>query len=197
MNTKNLILISLLSSTLAMAGGDIVVPEITMNIEEPIAVDAPTLTSVYLGLGYAQTTADVDDEEKGNSVVLSAGYNYNQYIGLEARYLQTFGDMDVTGKGDRARKVINTALYLKPQYPVLDILSVYGLVGYGQTTVRNTTDSGLQWGAGFNYFMDDNINLFVDYTNLYDDTLDDVRDVKNNNYDATVDSVNLGINYTF
>lgn len=198
MNKKNLVIASLISiNTFAFAGGDIMIPDINMNIEEPLGAENSMLENVYVGVGYAYTTADADDKEEGNSYILNAGYNFNEYLAIEARYLKTFGDMDVSGKGDRKRKVISKGIYLKPQYPILDTFNIYGLLGYGQTTARKSTDSGFQWGAGANYLVDDNVALFIDYINLYDDTLEDIVNVQNQNIDSTIDAVSVGINYIF
>ncbi len=60
-------------------------------------------------------------EHDGDATLLLAGYNFNQYIGVEARYAGLTDCLE------------NTAIYVKPMYPIGDA-TVYGLLGYGETT---------------------------------------------------------------
>ncbi|HEY9189630.1 MAG TPA: porin family protein [Sulfurovum sp.] len=174
-------------STFAFAGGDIapVEPQVTI----PEVVEEPESTGAfYVGAGYSWINADYDShgEHDGDEVLLLAGYNFNPYIGLEARYA---GFTDV---------MENYGIYVKPQYPITDAAKVYALLGYGETThehgaVEHSGD-GFQWGLGASYAMTENIGVFVDYTNLYDDSY---NEGSVNAGDVTVDSVNVGVTYTF
>lgn len=110
------------------------------------------------GLTYASTsckcsalqTSDglVQGQSSGKSygVNLRAGYDYNDYIGVEARALYTpWGDKDKTMK--------HYGLYLKPMAPVTDNVDLYGLLGYGKTKCdyRNIDEKGFAWGLGAEY----------------------------------------------
>lgn len=174
-------------STFAFAGGDIAPVEPV--IETPVVVEEPSTGAFYVGAGYSWINADYDNhgEHDGDEVLLLAGYNFNPYIGLEARYA---GFTDV---------MENYGIYLKPQYPITDAAKVYALLGYGETTHDfgangEVSGDGFQWGVGASYAMTENIGVFVDYTNLYDDSYS-VGSV--NAGDLTVDSVNVGVTYTF
>ena len=166
-------------NTFAFAGGDIspVEPEITVpEVSESTG-------SFYAGLGYSYVNLDagIAGEHDGDAALLLAGYNFNQYIGVEARYAGLTDCLE------------NTAIYLKPMYP-FGGTTVYGLLGYGETTYDNgnsSSENGFQWGLGANYAVTENIGVFADYTNLYDDSGFAAGT------DVTVDSVNVGVTYTF
>lgn len=165
-------------NTFSFAGGDIspVEPEVTLP-----EVTESTGT-FYVGAGYSYMNLDAGTDHNGDAVLLLAGYNFNQYFGVEARYAGLTDCLE------------NYAIYAKPMYPFGGV-TVYGLLGYGETTYDNGTSSsedGFQWGLGANYSVTENIAVFVDYTNLYDDSGFD-----GGNTDVTVDSINLGVTYNF
>ena len=196
---KKTLLLSVIASTMIMAGGDIA------PIEEPVVV-VPVIdnSSFYIGLAYSYVSAEIDDTEKGNAYSLIAGYNFNQYIAIEGRYGQTFGDMDVSDVayslgncvGDCEREVTYASLYLKPQYPVTESFNIYALLGYGEVQARETSGNGFQWGLGANYEITENIGIFVDYTSLYNDDLDDVV-LPGYTFDSQITSTNVGLTYSF
>lgn len=171
------IIATLAMNTFAFAGGDFTTPvEPQVNIPE---VDEST-GSFYVGAGYSYMNLDEVSEHDGDEVLLLAGYNFNPYIGVEARYAGLTDCLE------------NAAIYAKPMYPFGDA-KVYALLGYGETTYDNgvvdNSESGFQWGLGANYAVTENIGVFADYTNLYDDTFAGV--------DSTVDAINVGVTYTF
>lgn len=166
-------------NTFAIAGGDIspVEPQIT------VPEFTESTGSFYVGAGYSYMNADagVAGEHDGDATLLLAGYNFNQYIGVEARYAGLTDCLE------------NTAIYVKPMYPIGGT-TVYGLLGYGETTYDNgasSSENGFQWGLGVNYAVTENIGVFADYTNLFDDSGFTAGT------DVTVDSVNVGVTYTF
>jgi len=191
----------LMSSTLALmllssfsyAGGDIIPVEPQVMVAEPSSDN-----QFYVGLGYSYVTMDndtINDDITGNAVTLLAGYTFHQYLGVEARYTTTVSDLDVYGT-DRNWDISNIAIYLKPQY-AYDKVTVYGLLGYGEVTLDNGpshSEDGFQWGLGASYAATENVDLFVDYTRLYDD---DGFDNFVGNDNITVDSVNVGVSYKF
>ena len=182
--------------TFAMAGGDIAPVEPV--VETPV-VEESSPGAFYVGLGYSYMNMNIDgyttgatapvsvaeEDHNGDAVLLLAGYNFNEYIGVEARY-SGFTDC-----------LENTAIYLKPMYPFGPV-TVYGLLGYGEASYDNGTvdlsESGFQWGIGANYGITENIAVFVDYTNLYDDS---GFDTHLTHVDHMVDSINVGVTYTF
>jgi len=180
MKKVSLSIVALLAmNTFAVAGGDFTAPvEPQVNIPE---VEEST-GSFYVGAGYSYINLDADIvEHDSDAALLLAGYNFNQYIGVEARYAGLTDCID------------NAAIYVKPMYPIGDAAKVYALLGYGDTSYDNgvvdNSENGFQWGLGANYSVTENIGVFADYTNLYDDTFAGV--------DSTVDAINVGVTYTF
>lgn len=167
-------------NTMAFAGGDIAPVEPEINVPEIVE----STGSFYVGAGYSYMNMDALTEHDGDEVLLLAGYNFNQYFGVEARYAGLTDCLE------------NYGIYAKPMYP-FGPLTVYGLVGYGEATydngVRDNSGDGFQWGLGANYAVTENIGVFVDYTNLYDDDEFDGNVAS----DVTVDSINVGMTYKF
>jgi len=129
--------------------------------EKPAPAVLPPL-GLYVGGGltYAKSQCQCDDntrcsdgtscaqphEGKTYGVNLKAGFDLNEYIGIEGRYLYTpWGDEDKTLK--------HYGIYLKPNAPVTDNIDVYGLLGYGKTECETLKESykGLAWGLGAEY----------------------------------------------
>ena len=203
MNTIKLSAVALLlTSTFALAGGDLAPVEPVIETPEVIEEVAES-TGFYAGLGYSclQMGLDTPDLDVGamTAISLTAGYNFNQYLALEGRYTASLGDLSVETWNtdiDEAWDMSNIALYLKPQY-TMDKFTVYGLLGYGQVTFDNGTsysEAGIQYGAGVSAMATDNIDVYVDYRRLYDDTdLDGFAPGR----DAAVNSFTLGANYHF
>jgi len=198
-NIKLSALTLLLSSTLAMAGGDFKVVEPVIEIPE-VEVEAPKF---YVGLGYSclQMGLDTPDLDVRAMLALSAaaGYNINEYLSIEGRYTISMGDLEVKNWNtnvDKSWDMSNIALYLKPQYTVNDF-SLYGLVGYGQTTLDNGTsysEAGFQYGLGVSTMITDTVSVYVDYRRLYDDSDFDGYAVDR---DVAVNSFTVGANYNF
>ncbi len=181
---KKFLSTALVASTIAMAGGDAapVTPIETPN----------TLNGFYIGAGYTYLDDTlgfygVDLTDSQNAGTILGGYNYNDYIAFEGRYTFT-SDFDID------RGYVNASgdtwgIYVKPQYPVSDDFKVYALLGYGDVKYIDNGD-GFQYGLGAAYSATKNVELFADWTRLYDDDLAQ-------NVDYTVDAFTVGINYAF
>jgi len=192
----------LLTSTLAMAGGDLAPVEPVIETPE-VAESAPALSGFYAGLGYSclKMGLDTPDWEATAMTAISAtaGYDFNPFLAVEARYTASLGDINTKTWNtdvDESWDMSNIGLYLKPQYS-MDRFKIYGLIGYGQTTFDNGTsyaENGIQYGAGLSAMATDNIDVFVDYRRLYDDT---DFDGFAPGQDAAVNSFTVGANYRF
>lgn len=192
----------LLTSTLAIAGGDIAPVEPVVEIPEVVKT-APAHNGFYAGLGYScmQMTYDNPDLDirAMSSISATAGYNFNPFLAVEARYTASLSDLNVKDWQtdiDESWDMSNIGLYLKPQYSI-NRFALYGLLGFGQTTFDNGTSysaSGIQYGVGMNVMATDNIDVYLDYRRLYDDTdFDGIAPTS----DIAVNSFTLGANYHF
>jgi OOP family OmpA-OmpF porin len=138
------------------AGGKFVSPAIAAV--EPIPVQQSPVP-IYLGIGLAAAGVSrdcpcaADDRLKDMTygVVFRAGWDFNQYFGIEARYIRASLEKDFS-------TTTHYGLYLKPQYPVTNQMNVYGLLGYGHTEIEGCSYSngtlkvdGISYGAGIEY----------------------------------------------
>ncbi len=144
-------------------------------------------------------TANVDM----NGITLIAGYQFNEYIAIEGRYITDIGGSDEDWSDGRTRTdtnndLSNLALYVKPSYQFGDF-KLYALLGYGQFSYQykdteKQSESGFQWGLGTGYKLNDNWLVFVDYTKLYDN-----RGFDNylSDADYNADAWTVGVTYLF
>jgi len=226
------VLVLLVSTNLIMAGGDIikitpyetedikaaevveVIPPVKKEvvIQAPIAISKPShISPIYLGIGvtaarYA-TSCNCKGPKRGVDktvgIVGRVGYDFNKYMGLEARAMYT-------SIKENGGKIKHLGAFVKPMYPVTNELTVYGLGGLAKTTtvgsLQRTDVNGLAFGAGFEYdFSDDKkkdakydrafdgiadqekgLGLFADYERLY---------YKSGSPD--LDAVSVGVTYDF
>jgi len=194
---KKSLLLSIVASTMIMAGGDIAP---VVETAAPVAADN---SGFYLGLGAASLRlgwdnfegTDTDSRYSVYGISLLGGYQFNQYVALEGRYVANVQDwmdedFDTTGY----------SLFVKPMYPVNDVFSVYGLLGYGHLKFDgdgdSESDSGFQWGIGASAAVTDNISAFVDYTRLWDDNEFDGEDMDDGG-DFVFDVITVGLTYKF
>ena len=172
----SLITATLLSST-AFAGGSIEVePDVIL---EPVET-APVLEPMfYVGIGGVATglSRDCGCKNKNERVkdmtygfILKAGADITDYLGVEARYINSFIENDFS-------EVVHYGLYLKPQYMMNEETKLYGLLGYGKTTVDYTVrkrkstldESGFSFGAGAEYALENNLGLWIDMQHIFSD----------------------------
>ncbi len=185
---KNIMLSSaallVVGTQIVIAGGDIAPVEPVVPV--PVVTNNDT-SDFYIGLGLSDTrvfstdskwfgVAPTMDEEL--SYTLLAGYNFNEYIGIEGRYSKSFTERDYAD-------TTVWSIFLKPQYRFWETdpnkdgyddgyFTVYGLLGFGNTRVEGTdgdnsntsawpsalgqdilNKTGFQWGLGVSYTLVD------------------------------------------
>jgi len=137
----------------------------------------------YIGGGYAYTTVTFSErsdwldlpsfDADTDSVVLLAGFDFNDYIGLEGRYYwnTTEGvkyEYDTHGLLDDY-EAQSLAFYAKPQYS-FDLISLYALLGFTMNSYTALAQSGdetlFSWGLGARVTLTESFALFADYTDL-------------------------------
>ena len=149
----SLVTISALASQ-TYAGGKNVIAAVAPVAVIPTAID-PTPFYIGLGLLWAGMSRDCactggKVEETTYGGIIRAGYEYNQYIGIEVRALHSSIDKDIA-------TTTHYGLFLKPSYPVSENINVYGLLGYGKTKLDCVVDrlsydeNGFSWGVGMEY----------------------------------------------
>ena len=187
-------------STLSFAGGDI-------DPVEPM-VDTPVMAAshsgLYLGLGFTAAstgigTVSVFSENAGQDrtgdITFQAGYEFSPYIAVEGRY-----STSVTAEDFIERD--SWGIYLKPQYPVSNVMSVYALLGYGGMTLdgiggvnASLDDNGFQWGIGASYDVADSVAIFVDYVSIANNMTADSFPAASLDIDSQ--AVTVGVTYKF
>ena len=177
----------------------------------PIPVPVADVSGFYAGLGLTAAqydtncgcTGEKSGSDKTAGVMARVGYDFNKYVGVEARGLRTNWKSD-------GGKIKHAGVFVKPMIPVGDATNVYGLVGLAKTTtqgtLRHTDAEGLAFGGGVEYDLSaDNkkdakydrefdgqgdqekgLGLFADYERLY---------YKSGSPD--LDAVSVGVTYDF
>ena len=184
-------------------------PEPTPPPVAPIASPQPKVVSngFYAGLGITGVNYEsdckcknVDKKDVNYGGTVRVGYDFNNYIGVEARGTKTKGDADVEHAG----------VFIKPMIPVTNSANVYGLVGVAKTKVKGdlpkVDSDGLAMGAGIEIDLSSDtpkdgrysrpfdgkgdqekgVGVFVDYERMI---------VKDNAPD--IDAVTAGVTYDF
>lgn len=191
-------------SSFGFAGGDI-------EPVEALPVVEGEVSPFYVGLGLSSvSTGDshlslgfFDDqlgEEDTGDVLLMAGYEFNQYVAIEGRYMTS-----VWGENELTRD--SWGVYVKPQYPATEAFTIYALLGYGGLNVEtkgrtfgSLDDTGFQWGVGASYDLNEHFSIFIDYVNIARDMdADIVFDSPFYMPFAKVDSdaISVGVTYNF
>ena len=219
-------------SSILTAGGDIR-PVIPYTVEEVNTVEivpvkevikahkvvavAPVMhkanvSPIYVGLGLVAARYDsrclngpmgCDGIDRTGGLLVRAGYDFNKYLGMEARAL-------VTSYKDNGGKVQHFGAFVKPMYPVTDDLNAYGLVGFGKTTtsgtLRRVDVSGLSFGLGLEYDLSDDKKKDAKYNRKFDGLADQEKgfgvfaDYEKLYYKKNapeLDAVSVGVTYDF
>jgi len=185
---KSLLILTMLSGLVYAGGENVVVYQEPEMIPIPMAIPvaavaAPVTESIpailYVGVGFAiadftackdEENPDCGYEDTTYGAMLRIGYDYNEYVGVEGRWMRTFLDEGPLG----GVPLQHYGLFLKPQYPATEDFNIYGLLGYGYTEslgngnrLRYFVDgSGFSAGIGGEYNFTDEIELFADYQRL-------------------------------
>ena len=137
-------------------------------VEAPVA-PVVDINPFYVGLGLLWSGTSLEcpctkTEKKETTFggILRVGYDFNQYVGIEARAFTASMDKDFA-------ETTHYGVYLKPQYHVSDKINIYGLIGYGNTEIEfscpafsNYDETGLSVGFGLEYDMGDDEAVVAD-----------------------------------
>lgn len=158
----------------AYAGGKYVEPQ-----DAPVEAIPSTTYALPLYVGVGAIAAGLSRDctcadgsrlkDMTYGVLARVGWDFNKYVGIEGRYLNASIEDDFS-------QTQHYGLYLKPQYHVLDQMNVYGLLGYGKSTVdynnhkgkSSTLDkTGFSYGAGVEYDLSSD-NKEGEYSRAFD-----------------------------
>jgi len=141
--------------------------------------------------------------DKTAGLIGRVGYDFNEYLGLEARGIRT-------NWKSNGGKIKHAGLFLKPMYPVSEDINVYGLAGYAKTTTqgskRRTDTEALAWGLGLEYDFGSDTPKEGKYGRTFDGYGDqesgfglfaDYERLVQKSGSPDLDTVNIGITYDF
>ncbi|NEW59835.1 porin family protein [Sulfurovum sp. bin170] len=193
----------------------IVKPKSVVVAPSPVIVKSKDIVTngFYAGLGITGVRYENDckcekggtseNKDKTYGLMARVGYDFNQYIGIEARGSRTNWDSD-------GSKVKHAGVFVKPMLPIGNSSNLYGLVGVAKTTVSGrmpTVDAeGLALGVGVEVDLsidtpkdgkysrdfdghgdqEKGVGIFVDYERMH---------VKSGSPD--LDAVSAGVTYDF
>jgi len=175
------------------------------KVEEPSS--SLNLGGFYIGGAVSDMVVRSDDEaykaffsEKAHTdrqlgITAIIGYNFMKYLGAEFR-----AALSVSKENAGQDNLAEYGIYLKPQYPILDNLNIYGLLGYSAINMSDpatSTDAkdhpfdgdnqGFSFGMGLDYGVTENISVFTDVVNY-------LRDYGGSN---STWGANVGLKYNF
>jgi len=197
--------VATLSST-AFAGKSVVpapLPPLPVP-EKPAQQEVLPPLGLYIGGGltYAKSECQCDDITTGNGIKnghsegktygvnLKAGYDFNEYIGIEGKYLYT-------PWGDKEKTLKHYGLYVKPNMPLTENIDAYALLGYGKTECETLDDSykGFAWGIGTEYTIGNKKAGAKEGWGVYAEYLRPIK--KSGDKDIKTDTISAGIAYHF
>ncbi|HIO96212.1 MAG TPA: porin family protein [Campylobacterales bacterium] len=140
-------------------------------------------------------------KKNASAIMGRIGYDFNQYIGIEARVIKTIVS---------DAKIDHIGLFIKPMIPIGDVTNIYALIGVAKTSASGHAQEieaeSLALGGGFEFDLstdsvkdvrysrdfdgmgdqEKGVGLFIDYERLVarEDTPD-------------LDSVSVGVTYDF
>jgi len=109
----------------------------------PLVVKAKKISTngLYVGLGitgvrykdscHCKKNVKVTNKDTTYGIMGRVGYDFNQYIGVEARASKTNWASD-------GSRVEHAGVYLKPMIPVANSANIYGLIGLAKTKVKGS-----------------------------------------------------------
>lgn len=126
----------------------------------------------YVGVDYQMGIHENNGNEANPMAVrLRGGTLLAPFFGVEAHAaFGTASDEILPGQDVELHGLYS--VFVRPQLPLGDVGSLYGLVGYSYADLRTQTDSGFQkkgsFGVGADFKVYKNIRLNVDYMEYID-----------------------------
>ncbi len=110
-------------------------------------------------------TQKITNKESNLALLTRVGYDFNPYIGIEARGIRSIAD-------DNDFKLSHIGLFLKPMIPIGDITNLYGILGMAKTKVtgnipRVDTES-VAFGGGLEFDLSKDVPKEGRYSRKFD-----------------------------
>jgi len=192
----------------ALFAGKSVAPAPIPPLPVPEKPTAPTVVpplGLYVGGGltYAKSECQCDtdvrfadgttsnkNEGKTYGVNIKAGYDFNEYIGIEGKYIYT-------PWGDKEKTLKHYGLYVKPNMPVTNNIDAYALLGYGKTECETLDEDfkGFAWGLGTEYSLGTKNSGLKEGWGVYAEYLRPIK--KSGAKDVKADTLSAGVTYHF
>ena len=196
----------------------VAIPKVVKPIVVPKPVPIPvkhikniTPLGLYVALGL--TTAQykpncgckgTGDIDKTAGIMGRVGYDFNQFVGIEARGIRT----NWKSEGGKFK---HYGAFLKPMYPVSNAINIYGLAGLAATKTsgrgRQLTDTnGFAWGLGLEYDLGSDHAKDGRYSRIFDGYGDqesgwglfaDYERLLQKSGSPDLDAISAGVTYDF
>ncbi len=203
---KKIVMIASLLTTLVFANGnsktkaEYVEPAISLDLNKNKSIF--NKDKLYVGFGFGIT--NIKTKEYGTDtigdLILTSGYNFNKYFGMQIRFATGVGD------GDDLIHNYSYGLYLKPMYPIDNSVTLYGLLGYSQTKLTNekqktqygisnnkTIQDDFSYGVGVDYKLNKKWSVSTELVRYIDKSYNNQA----GKYKIQTDAFNLMTNYKF
>lgn len=190
----------LLSSLLYGGGSYVPAPE---PVPTPNVSSAPS--QFYAGLGLAAVSTygkklkwfdGQAGQDRSGAIVGILGYQFMPNIAVEGRL--SYGAISTDFS-----KSLTASVFLKPSYNVTNEIAIYGLVGFGWVKIDGKNGYGdivkkvsPQIGLGASYKMQENIDVFADYTWLLHDKTAKTA-MPDGSAKVSHEALTVGVNYHF
>ena len=158
----------------------------------------------YAGIGFGSFTTDFGSGFKSAAAFggfLQGGVAFNQYIAAELR-IGSVNSSKISNTPNAKSKIgIFTSYLLKPQFPMTEQASIYGLLGATTTKVTvssaiggatSATKTQVSFGAGLEYKVQNAVSIgaeYVQYSNKANGT--------GTSTDTKVTGISATLNYHF
>jgi len=179
----------------------------------PKAKPKITPNGFYAGLGitgarykkdcYCGNGVKKKYRDKTSGLIARVGYDFNQYVGIEARGSKTNWQTD-------GSKMEHMGVYVKPMIPVSNKANLYGLVGVAKTKIKGSLphvdNEGLSWGGGVEIDLSKDTPKDGIYSRKFDGQGDqekgvglfiDYEKMINKSHAPKVDAISAGVTYDF
>jgi len=149
----------LMTPLMLNAGGESLPKQIELTpVVKPVKEDLHWYVGLALSEDFVERdtcacapgTPPLKDHRFG--ALVNIGWEYSSFVAFELRAFKSLESGAFTESE-------HYGIYLKPQYPINDIFTLYGLVGYGHTVVdydsgtrsSHNTDNDISYGIGLSY----------------------------------------------